>query len=135
MLLQQKHQQQQLQNEINRLEDKQKLEVRSLRKQISDLKRELKDEKAMQLQKPENLNRTIISENIGLNIRNKQLEHALLEHKRDGARVFGQMIEENWCYKFNDRSLVTMQEWIAKYENLSTLPALPFNLRRNKLYF
>ena len=64
----------------------------------------------------------------------KELEQTLLQYNRESAAVFGKMVEENPCYKFNDRRLVTMQEWIEKHKDLSPLPPLPFNLRRNELY-
>ena len=134
MIIKHTQQQRQLEDEKTCMEEKQTVETRSLKKQVAHLQWELKEEKDMHSTKPRQF-RFLTSENIKLKMENKKLDHTLLQYKRDSATVFGDMIEENPCYKFDDRELVTINEWIEKHEHLSLIPTLPFNLRRNELYF
>ena len=79
--------------------------------------------------------RHLTAEIIALELKNKKLDNALLEHKREAGAVFGKMITENPCYSFDDRELVTMNEWLEKHHLCWIPPPLPYNLRRDELYF
>ena len=127
-------------HELNqKLEDTKKTEssaeVKSLKAQISGIQRELKEEQEMRNSKPR-LFHHLTTKIIALEMKNKKLDDALLEYKRDAAAIFGNMIQENPCYSSNDRELVTMNEWLKKHDLCDGIPPpLPYNLRRNELYF
>ena len=110
-------------------------ELKSLKATIRSLQREVKEEKEMQNSKTRTYHH-LTAKITGLQLKNKKLENVLLDHKREAGAVFGKMIRENPCWSFDDRELVTVEEWIEKQHHHCCIPPpLPYNLRRDELYF